>query len=162
MGKVYTETGRFDQADKLFSDYINDLEASPSTDPLQLAIAYQSLGNQRYLVQNLKDADQYLNKAKNQLVSAGLTETVEYASTLNSLGALYEGLANYFEAERNYREALNISTTENSVLKISLASNLANVLMKTAPKSDSILTLLNQAIEWQKELSGEDLSLIHI
>ncbi|MFK7953739.1 MAG: CHAT domain-containing protein [Ekhidna sp.] len=156
LGRVYTETGRFEQADKLFSNYINDLETSPSPDPLQLAIAYQSLGNQRYLVQNFKDADQYLNKAKSQLVAAGLTETVEYASTLNSLGALYEGLANYFEAERNYREALSLSTSENSVLKISLASNLANVLMKTAPKSDSILTLLNQAIDWQKETSGED------
>lgn len=156
LGRVYTETGKFDQADQLFSEYINDLETSATPDPLQLAIAYQSLGNERYLVQNFKDADQYLNKAKNQLISAGLTETTEYASILNSLGALYEGLANYFQAEANYREALTISTSASSGLKISLASNLANVLMKTAPKSDSILMLLNQAIDWQRASTGEN------
>lgn len=156
LGKVYTEMGKFDQADQLFKEYIEDLESNSSGDPIHLAVAYQSLGNQRYLVQNFKDADQYLNKSRQLLISSQQTATTEYASVLNSLGALYEGIASYQKAESMYREALSSIGSATTGLKISLASNLANVLMKTSPKNDSILVLLNQAIEWQEEASGKN------
>lgn len=156
LGKLYTEIGEFKKADVLFSDYINGLETKGvEADPIKLATAYQSLGNQRYFLQNLKDADLYLNKSKNLLVRNSLTKTVEYASTLNSLGALYESFANFKKAESNYRQGLSL-TEGVSAIRISLASNLANVLAITQSKNDSIELLLNQAIEWQLELSGEN------
>lgn len=156
LGKLYTEIGQFKKADVLFSEYIGNLEEKgAAADPIQLAIAYQSLGNQRYFLQNLKDADFYLNKSKDVLVQNNLTDSEEYASTLNSLGALYESFASYKKAESNYRKGLSL-TTDVSALKISLASNLANVLTITQASNDSIELLLNQAIEWQLELSGEN------
>ncbi len=156
LGKLYTEIGRFKNADELFTTYIRDLESKgDAADPLQLATAYQSLGNQRYFLQNFKDADLYLTKAKELLDAKGLNQTDEYASVLNSLGALYEGLVNYRRAEGNYREALKIVSDEPSGLRISLASNLANVLTITDPSNDSINSLLDQAIAWQLELTGE-------
>ncbi|WP_425390278.1 CHAT domain-containing protein [Ekhidna sp.] len=154
LGKLHTEMGRFERADELFSSYISDLEANAETAPEKLAVAYQSLGNQRYLLQNFKDADKYLTKARGILQKEGLTDTNEYASVLNSLGALYEALANYEKAESSYRTALKISLSENSGLRVALATNLANILTRTNPKNDSILVLLNQAIDWQKESSG--------
>lgn len=155
LGKLYTQIGQFKKADDLFIEYINNLEAKGDTaDPVQLAIAYQSLGNQRYFLQNLKDADLYLNKSKDLLVKNDLTNSEAYASTLNSLGALYESFASYKQAESNYRQGLSLAT-ELSPVKISLASNLANVLGVTKPRNDSIEILLGQAIEWQLELTGE-------
>lgn len=154
LGKIYTELGRFDQADRLFQDYIDDLNNSSSVDPEAMTLAYQSLGNQRFLQQNFADADTYLFKAKALLEENDLTSSDTYASVLNSLGALYESLANYSQAENSYRTALKVSNSESSTLKIALASNLANILMQTDPESDSILILFNQAIEWQ-ELSGK-------
>ncbi|WP_420316585.1 CHAT domain-containing protein [Ekhidna sp.] len=154
LGKLHTEMGRFERADELFSNYIEDLESSSDTKPEKLAVAYQSLGNQRYLLQNFKDADKYLTQARNILQDEGKKGQKEYASVLNSLGALYEALANYNKAEDNYREALSISKDENSGLRIALATNLANVLTRTNPANDSILVLFNQAINWQKESSG--------
>lgn len=156
LGKLHTEMGKFGRADQVFSDYINDLESNPDTDPQTLATAYQSLGNQRYLLQNFKDADNYLSKAQNILRTEQLTNSSEYASVLNSQGALYEALANYRRAEANYREALRISAEEESGLRIALATNLANILTRTDAKNDSILLLLNQAIEWQSQSSGKD------
>ncbi|SNS99784.1 Tetratricopeptide repeat-containing protein [Ekhidna lutea] len=156
LGKIHTEMGRFERADEVFSEYIDDLEANPGTNAEKLAVAYQSLGNQRYLLQNFKDADKYLSKAQNILVKEGLTSSSEYASVLNSLGALYEALANYRKAEKNYRKALHISYEEESGLRVALATNLANILTRTQPKNDSILVLLNQAINWQETSSGKD------
>ncbi|MEP0985375.1 CHAT domain-containing protein [Ekhidna sp.] len=156
LGKLHTEMGKFSRADQVFSDYISDLESNSDTNPKTLAIAYQSLGNQRYLLQNFKDADKYLSKAQNILREEGHTSSSEYASVLNSQGALYEALANYRKAESNYREALQISAQQESSLRIALATNLANILTRTDAKNDSILVLLNQAIGWQRESSGKD------
>lgn len=156
LGKLHTEMGRFERAEEVFNDYITDLEANESTEPKKLSVAYQSLGNQRYLLQNFKDADKHLSKARDILVSEGLENTAEYASILNSLGALYEALANYERAEGNYRQALRILAQEESGLKITLATNLANILTRTDPKNDSILVLLNQAIELQERSAGKD------
>ncbi|WP_436515132.1 CHAT domain-containing protein [Ekhidna sp. To15] len=156
LGKLHTEMGKFARADKVFSDYISDLESKPDTDPKTLAVAYQSLGNQRYLLQNFKDADKYLSQAQSILRAEQLTNSTDYASVLNSQGALYEALANYRRAEANYREALKISAKEESGLRIALATNLANILTRTDAENDSILTLLNQAITWQRESSGKD------
>ena len=155
LGKLHTEMGRFERADKVFSDYISDLESSENSQPLSLAVAYQSLGNQRYLRQNFKDADNYFSRAQSVLRSEGLTGSAEYASLLNSQGALYESLANYQKAESNYREALSISQDKDSGLRIALATNLANVLTRTDAKNDSILVLLNQAVIWQDESTGK-------
>lgn len=151
LGSIYTQLGRFDQADKLFQDYLADLESSPDTDPEKIAIAYQSLGNQRFLQQNFADADDLLFKAKGLLEANKLTETSSYASVLNSMGALYEALANFEKAESSYRTALNVEAGEATTLQIALASNLANILMQTRPDSDSIIVLLNQAIAWQEK-----------
>lgn len=156
LGKIYTELGRFNQADQVFSSYISDLERNSDTDPKHLAIAYQSLGNQRYFQQNFKDADQYLLKAKNLLENEGLEASVEYASVLNSLGALYEGLASFERAESFYRQALKGVSDEVSGLRIALATNLANILTRTESSNDSIPILLGQAIEWQEISSGKD------
>ena len=157
LGSLYTETGKFELADELFTSYISDLETKGAdADPTQLAMAYQSLGNQRYLLQNFKDADAYLVKAKNLLEKRDLSGSNEYASILNSLGALYEGLANYEKAELNYRKALSIASGASSSLRIALASNLANVLLTTEPENDSIGLLLNKALEWQIEATGEN------
>jgi CHAT domain-containing protein/tetratricopeptide (TPR) repeat protein len=156
LGKIHTEMGRFERADEVFSDYISDLESNPNAEPEKLAVAYQSLGNQRYLLQNFKDADRYLSKARDILVNEELTSSSEYSSVLNSLGALYEALANYSKAESNYREALSISRNEESGLRVALATNLANILTRTDAENDSILVLLNQAIKWQSESSGKD------
>ncbi len=156
LGRLHTEMGKFNRADQVFSDYINDLESKPDTDPQMLATAYQSLGNQRYLLQNFKDADNYLSKAQEILKANQLTNTSEFASVLNSQGALYEALANYRRAESNYREALKISADEESGLRIALATNLANILTRTDADNDTILMLLNQAISWQGESSGKD------
>ena len=156
LGTLYTETGKFKLADELFLNYIDDLESKGSNvDPLQLANAYQSLGNQRYFLQNFKDADLYLVKAKDILVQKDLTNTNEYASILNSLGALCEGLASYKKAENNYRLALSVVSEASTPLRISLASNLANILSNTDPENDSIDILLDQAIAWQLESTGE-------
>lgn len=157
MGKLYTETGKFKEADELFSGYIEALEArGDQTDPTQLAIAYQSLGNQRYFLQNFKDADLYLIKARDLLRAEGLDQTKEYASVLNSLGALYEGLSSFRRAENSYRSALDIVSEEPSALRISLASNLANILLRNSPESDSIDLLFNQSIAWQIDLTGKN------
>lgn len=156
LGKLHTEMGQFERADELFSKYITDLESNESTTPDKLAVAYQSLGNQRYLLQNFKDADKYLTQARNLLVENSLQSTTEFASVLNSLGALYEALANYENAEANYRKALRISFEEESGLRIALATNLANILTRTDAQNDSILVLLNQAINWQNSSSGKD------
>ncbi len=156
LGKLHTEMGRFERADEVFSDYISDLESNENTEPNKLAVAYQSLGNQRYLLQNFKDADKYLTKAKKILADNDLDNTTEYASVLNSQGALYEALANYKKAEANYRNALSVSFEEESGLRIALATNLANILTRTDAENDSILVLLNQAINWQSNSSGKD------
>ncbi len=156
LGKLHTEMGKFDRADQVFSDYIAVLEGNPNSEPQALAVAYQSLGNQKYLQQNFKDADSYFLKAQQILNNEGLNNSSEYASVLNSQGALYEALANYEKANANYREALKISSEEESGLRIALATNLANILTRTDSDNDSILVLLNQAIEWQSASSGKD------
>lgn len=156
LGRLHTEMGKFTRADQMYRDYISDLESNPNTDPKTLAIAYQSLGNQRYLLQNFKDADKNLTIAQNILKEESLTNTTEYASVLNSQGALVEALANNKKAESNYREALKITANQESGLRIALATNLANILTRTDAANDSILILLNQAIDWQSESSGKD------
>jgi len=156
LGRIYTEMGKFDRADEVFSEYISDLEGNTETDPKKLAVAYQSLGNQRYLQQNFKDADSYLSKSREILVSNDLENSTEYASVLNSTGALYEAIANYTKAESNYREALRIAIDDESGLRIALATNLANILTRRDPVNDSILVLLDQAIEWQSVSTGKD------
>ncbi|NQZ76124.1 MAG: CHAT domain-containing protein, partial [Ekhidna sp.] len=156
LGNLHTEMGRFERADEVFSGYISDLEAKTDSPAEKLAIAYQSLGNQKYLLQNFKDADQYLSKARSLLIENDLQTTSEYASVLNSSGALYEALANYERAESLYREALKISYEEESGIRIALATNLANILTRTDFRNDSILTLLDQAIIWQGESTGNE------
>lgn len=157
LGRIYTQLGRFDVADKLFKDYTAELENNPNADPLLLAQAYQSLGNQKYLLQDFKNADLYLLLGKSLLVSKGKTKTREYASILNSLGALNEGIANYEGAEKNYRSALKLSeeVEVGKSLRISLASNLANILTTFSPDNDSIGLLYDNAIKWQVEVTGK-------
>ena len=152
LGKLHTEMGKFDRADQVFSDYIAVLEGNPNSEPQALAVAYQSLGNQKYLQQNFKDADSYFLKAQQILNNEGLNNSSEYASVLNSQGALYEALANYEKANANYREALKISSEEESGLRIALATNLANILTRTDSDNDSILVLLNRIFRIDKRL----------
>ena len=156
LGRLYTEMGKFEEADKLYTEYISYLESQSNVDSKLLSEVYQSLGNQRFLLQNFRDADEYLSKAKSILQAEGLSNTVEYASVLNSEGALYETLANYQKAESNYRSALKISQEEESGLRIALATNLANILTRTDADNDSILILLNRAITWQVASVGKD------
>lgn len=156
LGRIYTEMGLFDLADQLFKEYTTTLENNSNSDPLVLAQAYQSLGNQRYLMQNFKDADLFLLKAQDLLIDKQLNQTKEYASILNSLGALNEAIANYDLAEKKYRNALKISNKVDIGvgLRIALASNLANILTTYNPSNDSIGVLYNNAIDWQTEYTG--------
>lgn len=156
LGALYTELGEFQSADQIFQEYISDLESTADQNPTKLAQAYQSLGNQRYLMRNFKDADEYFGRAEKILVSNELTAGREFASLLNSRGALYEALANYDAAEENYLSALHLVADASGTqgLQIALASNLANVLLTTRPNSDSVEVMLNQAIEWQQDYTG--------
>lgn len=155
LGTLYSQLGRFSQANDLFSDYISDLESNSATPPERLAIAYQSLGNQRLLLQDFRGADAHFSKAQRLLEENKLTERKEYASVLNSYGALYETLANFEQAEKNYRRALAILFDQTNTLRTTLASNLANILIKIDPSNDSIVHYLSKAIEWQHSHSGE-------
>ncbi len=158
LGNALTTLGRFQEADDVFSNYINDLSSSSGAAPLMLAKANQAIGNQRFLLQNFKDADFYFNKAEQILRDNALLNTKEAASIKNSKGALFESLANVDAAESNYREALSVIENQKinaPSLKIALASNLAKVLMKNKPESDSILMLLSHAIGWQELSTGQ-------
>ena len=156
LGGLYAMLGRFDQANDLFENYMGDLEGNPNTEPAKLAAAYQSLGNQRLLLQDFKEADNYLSKAKSVLEENNQKNTVPYASLLNSYGALYETLANYVQAERYYRSALEIVADDNGTLRTALASNLANILIRVDPKNPSIGDYLTNAINWQQSSSGNN------
>ncbi len=152
---LLTQMGQFEMADQIFQDEITYLESHPNTSRTALAKAYQALGNQRYLLQNFKDADLYFRKAESLLIKEGLSNTASYASLLNSLGALYEALADYQRAESAYRKALIIIHGDETLnLRIALTANLANILLNTDPANDSIGSLLNQAINWQAERVG--------
>lgn len=155
LGKLYTELGKFELADALYAGYLEELRSKTDKDPKELAVAYQALGNQRYLKQNFNDADAYFVKAKQTLEDANFTEEPEYASVLNSLGALNEAISDYEGAEANYRRALGLLAEGKSALRIALASNLANILLRTDAANDSILILYDQALGWQLESTGE-------
>lgn len=157
LGRVLTELGRFEKAETLFTNYISNLEKDHETDPEKLARAYQSLGNQKYLLRDFNGADLYLNRSRTLLHENDLTKSREYASVLNSLGALQEGIANYELAERYYKLGLvSVSEEESGLsLSIALASNLANVMNSYSPGNDSIEMLLSKAISWQSSLTGE-------
>lgn len=157
LGSILTELGRFEKAETLFTNYIYSLENEASADPEKLAQAYQSLGNQKYLLRDFNGADLYLNKARQTLIDNSLRKTRSFASVLNSLGALQEGLANYDQAERYYKAGLEAATQEESNLSLSvaLAANLANIMNSFSPENDSIEFLLSKAIDWQQSLTGE-------
>lgn len=157
MGTIYTEIGDFESAEKLFADYINELEKQPTIDYLKLAQAYQSLGNQKYLLKDFNEADLNLNKAEKILVENDFTSSSEYASSLNSLGALKEAIGDYEAAKIFYRKAFNITTEEDVSLrlKVASASNYANIINSFNPENDTISILYSKAIEWQKQLTGE-------
>ena len=155
LGKLYTVMGRFSEADNLFSTDIEDWENSEGRVPKKLAYAYQSVGNQQLLLQNFKQADSFFAKSESVFRANDLTETEEYASLLNSYGALYESLANYRKAEKNYREALRIISDELTNLRTTLASNLANIILRRDPQNDSVAFLLSKAIDWQLAANGE-------
>ena len=156
LGRVLTELGRFEKAETLFTNYISNLEQGGHAEPEKLARAYQSLGNQKYLLRDFNGADLYLNKSRELLLRNNLTETRDYASVLNSLGALQEGLANYGLAERYYQLGLSAVSKDESGLSLSvaLAANLANVMNYFQPTNDSIELLLSKAIGWQSGLTG--------
>lgn len=157
LGRILTELGRFEKAQTLFTDYINALESETNTDPEKLAKAYQSLGNQKYLLRDFNGADLYLNKARKTLLDNDLQQKRTFSSVLNSLGALQEGLANYGKAERYYKAGLEAAGEEDSgsSLQVALAANLANVMNAFTPENDSIEMLLSKAIGWQHSLTGE-------
>lgn len=158
LGNTLTQLGKFQDADQIFSQYIGDLEGKAGSETEQLAKSYQALGNQRYLLQNFKDADFYFSKAQKLLIDNNLENTREGASILNSKGALSEALANYDAAEKSYQKALNILEKEKinaPTLKVALASNLAKIMMINRPKNDSILTLLSHAIAVQELSTGQ-------
>lgn len=156
LGSKLTELGRFEKAEILFTNYIDALENDDKPDPETLAQAYQSLGNQKYLLRDFNGADLYLNKAKQTLQENALQDSRAFASVLNSLGALQEGLANYDQAERYYKAGLVAATEESGLsLRIALAANLANIMNSFTPTNDSIGLLLSKAIGWQQTLTGE-------
>ncbi len=157
LGTTLTERGEFEQADEVFRQYISQLEGQSEVDYLKLAQAYQSLGNQKYLLQDYQEADAYLIQAEKTFTDNDLYRTIEYASCLNSLGALKEAIADYDLAKEMYRKAFAISVREEGSLrlKVASASNLANVLNAFDPANDSISLLYSQAIEWQHGLTGE-------
>ncbi len=157
LGSILTELGRFEKAETLFTNYIHALENDADPDPEKLAQAYQSLGNQKYLLRDFNGADLYLNKARQTLLDNALRKTRSFASVLNSLGALQEGLANYDQAERYYKAGLEAATQEESglSLRVALAANLANIMNSFTPENDSIELLLSKAIGWQQSLTGE-------
>jgi len=158
LGTIYTEIGEFELADNLFSEYIQQLESKSSKDYLKLAQAYQSLGNQKYLLRDFEGADYNLNKAIRILSDQDLMNTTEYASSLNSLGALKEALANYDLAKSYYSRAFSISESEEVGLRLKIASaaNLANIINTFNPLNDSISFLYSRSITWQKSLTGEN------
>ncbi len=157
LGSVLTELGRFEKAETLFTNYIYELENDAGADPEKLAQAYQSLGNQKYLLRDFNGADLYLNKARQALLDHSKQQSQAFASVLNSLGALQEGLANYAQAERYYIAGLEAATEEDSglSLQVALAANLANVMNSFTPENDSVGLLLSKAIGWQQSLTGE-------
>lgn len=160
LGSLYTGMGKFDMAETIFEQYIQDLQKDDNADPVELARAYQSLGNQRFLLQNYRDADRYFNMARallDQNRKGGAKRGREYASVLNSLGALNEALANHEQAEKYYREAFAIVSgreEQADALKSALATNLANLLMKIRPGDPAIDSLLDQALALQESLTG--------
>ncbi|EGJ33177.1 hypothetical protein LYNGBM3L_48470, partial [Moorena producens 3L] len=157
LGGLLTELGRFEKAETLFTNYIQALENDANTDPERLAQAYQSLGNQKYLLRDFNGADLYLNKARKILLDNSLQRSRSFASVMNSMGALQEGLANYDQAERYFRAGLKTATQEETTLslRVALASNLANIMNSFTPENDSIELLLSKAIDWQQSLTGE-------
>ncbi|MDW3193735.1 MAG: CHAT domain-containing tetratricopeptide repeat protein [Cytophagales bacterium] len=157
LGNLLTQLGRFEKAETLFTNYIDALERDASADSEKLAQAYQSLGNQKYLLRDFNGADLYLNKARQTLLDHSLEQSRAYASVLNSLGALQEGLANYDQAERYYKVGLEAATQEDAglSLRVALAANLANIMNSFTPENDSIELLLSKAIGWQQSLTGE-------
>lgn len=157
LGNLLTQLGRFEKAETLFTNYIEALERDASADPEKLAQAYQSLGNQKYLLRDFNGADLYLNKARQTLLDHSLDGSRAYASVLNSLGALQEGLANYDQAERYFKAGLEAAIQKESglSLRVALAANLANIMNSFTPENDSIELLLSKAIGWQESLTGE-------
>ncbi|MEM6807578.1 MAG: tetratricopeptide repeat protein, partial [Bacteroidota bacterium] len=122
----------------------------------RLAQAYQSLGNQKYLLGDYHEADLYLNKAIGVIEQNGLQDDPIYASCLNSVGALNEAIASYDEAKKSYAQAYEISKGEgvSKRLKVASASNLANIINFFDPLNDSISMLYKEALLWQEQLTG--------
>ena len=158
LGGVLTGLGRFEKAETVFTNYIQTLQTNKDVDQEKLAQAYQSLGNQKYLLKDFNGADLYLNKARQTLLENNKQNNWAYASVLNSLGALQEGIANYEQAERYYKAGLEVVTmdAEGLSLSVALASNLANIMNSFTPENDSIEFLLSKAIGWQRNLTGEN------
>ncbi|MEM9894768.1 MAG: CHAT domain-containing tetratricopeptide repeat protein [Bacteroidota bacterium] len=153
LGNLYTKIGRLGEAERLYESYIDELKDT-NAPARRLAKAYQSLGNQRYLKQNFNDADQYFALGKELLQKEGLENSLEYASILNSYGALQEAISNFGKAENAYTQALAIVAEQEVPLRIPLASNLANILLKVDIENDSIPALMDKSLEWQLAATG--------
>lgn len=159
LARLYTEAGRFNEADHILNDYISSPDSKGNNNPLLKARAYLALGNQKYLTQNYKDADMNYSYAMQLLDANDLNATREYASLLNSMGALSEALASYKTAKKRYIQAFNViqrNEIANAELEVALASNLANILLKEQPDNDSITSLLNLSIAKQQMLTGSN------
>lgn len=156
LGSTYTGIGEFELADKLFKDYLAALEKSNRPDYTRLAEAYQSLGNQKYLLRDYNEADLYLNKAIDIIEDNRLEGAPIYASCLNSIGALNEAIASYDQAKKSYEKAYRISKGDgvSKRLKVASASNLANIINWFDPLNDSISILLKEALVWQGQITG--------
>ncbi len=155
---IFTKMGEFQQAEQTYNSFISTLGGGSDEKIKLLAKAYQSIGNQKYLVQDFKSADSYFYQALDLLKGRNLTKSVEYASLLNSLGALSEALANYSTAMANYKKAIRVmenNALDDLNLKVTLASNLAKVLIRFQPSNDSIAFYLDRATEWQIQLTGK-------
>jgi CHAT domain-containing protein/tetratricopeptide (TPR) repeat protein len=150
LANVMVLLGERESAESMLQDYLEALENSPSTTIAQLARVHQLLGNEKYLVQDFKGADFHFNRAVKLFDRMKDADQKDYASLLNSYGALSESLGNFTRAKQYYQEALSLLLKQKAPnLEVVLNANLANLLAAHNPDDDSIKILFDKAIAAQ-------------
>gem|GEM_PF-4048806 len=108
LGVVYTDTGKYKEAELYFDESIKLYESNQKFDPVKHAKLLASYGDLDYRLGNFDDGIIHLEKAINILSSSGVGGDEELATALNNMANIQSAKGDFASSKQNKIRAIEL------------------------------------------------------
>ena len=154
FGRIFSQLGRFDEAEKMLQRALQDFEETGGSEHITIFNMIYALGNLYTRSGDLSKAEKMYQQALQGFKKTFGPEHESVLSTFNSLGSLYRAQGRLDEAERTYQQALQGYAKTRKLEKIerlAIVNNPGILYDKAMGQSDEAEKTYQQALQGDKK-----------